>query len=236
MYVVGNPSAALDIFQNAFPCTVGNPKCTKSGYTAFANGTPIPTGLRRDTGWLPESQPHLQVHGIDCLQALLRMPNSMAATCLSKLDGNFQGSLPQRQLPAGSQYQLDVRFHQLRRRADRARLFPAYCRRDRTHQFKLFGNYMWRAFNFGLSWTPTSGTPITKLLDHPAYRTPVKSRSARTGRSLAPGGPRGAFGRTAWIFPVNFHADYTWKLGEKYRVKAVADLFNIFDQQKVSRM
>src|SRR5580704_2103458 len=45
IYVVGNPSRALDIFQNVSACSnpgVGN--CTSSGYTAFANGTTNPIG------------------------------------------------------------------------------------------------------------------------------------------------------------------------------------------------
>ena len=49
-YVVGNPSAHLDIFQNTFPCTSG-PNCNLStGYTNFASGSPngpdgIPDGF-----------------------------------------------------------------------------------------------------------------------------------------------------------------------------------------------
>ncbi len=45
------------------------------------------------------------------------------------------------------------------------------------------------------------------------------------------GGPRGAEGRTPWIYPFNVHLDYTWKVGERLRIKAVADLFNLFNQQ-----
>ena len=45
IYVIGNPSKTLDIFQNVSACSypgVGN--CTSSGYTAFANGTTNPIG------------------------------------------------------------------------------------------------------------------------------------------------------------------------------------------------
>ncbi len=43
-------------------------------------------------------------------------------------------------------------------------------------------------------------------------------------------------GRTPWIYPLNLHVDYTLKLGEKYRMKAVADLFNVFNERKVVRV
>jgi len=89
------------------------------------------------------------------------------------------------------------------------------------------------ALNVGVSWTPTSGTPITKFLDHPAYLNAGEIPVCQDGTFTCAGGPRGAFGRTPWIFPVSIHADYTWKFGEKYRVKAVADLFNLFNQQRV---
>ena len=51
-----------------------------------------------------------------------------------------------------------------------------------------------------------------------------------------PGGPRGALGRTAWTFPFNLHGEYTMKLGERMRVKFVADLFNLFNEQKMVRV
>ena len=84
--------------------------------------------------------------------------------------------------------------------------------------------------------TPTSGTPITKFLDHPAYQNAGEIPVCPDGTFTCTGGPRGAFGRTAWTYPVSVHADYTWKLGEKYRLKAVADLFNLFNQQKLLRV
>ena len=51
-----------------------------------------------------------------------------------------------------------------------------------------------------------------------------------------PGGPRGALGRTAWTFPFNLHGEYTMKLGERMRLKFVADLFNLFNEQKLIRV
>jgi hypothetical protein len=95
---------------------------------------------------------------------------------------------------------------------------------------------MWKSFNFGASWLPTSGTPITKLLDHPVYDNAGEIPVCPNGTFTCPGGPRGAFGRTPWIYPLNLHVDYTRKLGEKYRMKLVADLFNVFNERKLVRV
>jgi len=92
---------------------------------------------------------------------------------------------------------------------------------------------MWRAFECRSELDADIGTPITKFLDHPAYLNAGEIPVCQDGTFTCAGGPRGAFGRTPWIFPVSIHADYTWKFGEKYRVKAVADLFNLFNQQRV---
>jgi hypothetical protein len=126
---------------------------------------------------------------------------------------------------------------------------PGVLPSDRTHQFKLFASYQWRGFTFGASWTPTSGTPITDLLDHPAYLNageipvcpnssgpqPLSTTLTATSFSCV-GGPRGALGRTPWIFPFNAHAEYAYKINERLRVKAVADLFNLFNEQQVIRV
>ena len=95
---------------------------------------------------------------------------------------------------------------------------------------------MWRGFNVGASWLPTSGTPITDFLAHPAYLNAGEIPVCPDGTFTCPGGPRGAEGRTAWTFDFNLHADYTIKFGERMRVKFVADLFNIFNEQKVIRV
>ena len=42
-----------------------------------------------------------------------------------------------------------------------------------------------------------------------------------------PDGPRGAYGRTDWYFPLDLHADYTVKITEKMALKLGADMFNV---------
>jgi hypothetical protein len=241
IYVIGNPSASLDIFQNSSPCTVGTPNCinygtatSPLGYTAFKNGTTNPNG----PDGIPDGFPNpSRIYKSMELIVAKRFSKAQfnGSYVLSKLDGNFPGNF------RTDNYQDDPNISSLFDFTNSdgkltGQTIPGVLGTDRTHQFKFYGNYMWRALNFGLSWTPTSGTPITKFLDHPVYTNAGELPVCPNGGFTCPGGPRGAEGRTPWIFPVNFHADYTWKFGEKYRLKAVADLFNIFDQQRVQHV
>jgi hypothetical protein len=107
---------------------------------------------------------------------------------------------------------------------------------DRRNQFKLYSNYQWKGFNLGASWLPTSGTPITNLLAHPAYQNAGEIPVCPDGTFSCAGGPRGAYGRTPWTFDFALHGDYTIRLGERMRIKFVADLFNIFNEQKAIRV
>jgi hypothetical protein len=259
IYVVGNPSAKLDIFQNAAPCSnpgVGNCIAYANpfgpgnvGFTAFKNGTTNPLG----SDGVPDGFPNpSRIYKSMELIFSKRLPFYNAtfygSYVLSKLDGNYQGSY------RSDNGQQDPNISSLFDFTNSDGLLtgqdiPGVLPSDRTHQLKLFGNFQWHSINVGLSFTPTSGTPITDFLDHPASDylnagevpvcpnpagTPQPLSGATTAASFScPGGPRGALGRTPWIFPFNVHLDYTWKLGERLRVKAVADLFNIFNEQTV---
>jgi hypothetical protein len=94
---------------------------------------------------------------------------------------------------------------------------------DRRNQIKLYGNKSWKALNFGLAWSMQSGTPITKLLDHPVY----------LNQGEVPSGLRGSLGRTAWVLPLNLHADYTIRIKEGMSLKLIGDFFNITNTTKV---
>ncbi len=154
---------------------------------------------------------------------------------LSKLDGNFPGSF------RPDNGQTDPNISSLFDFTNSDGLLtgqdtPGVLPTDRRHQFKLFGNYQWRGFNFGAGWTPTSGTPITQLMDHPVYQNSGELPICPDLTFTCSGGPRGALGRTAWAFPFNAHLDYTWKLTERMRLKFVADMFNLFNQQQIVRV
>jgi hypothetical protein len=261
VYVVGNPSTKLDIFQNANPCSnpgVGNCVAYANpfgpgnvGFTAFKNGTSDnPLG----SDGIPDGFPNpSRIYKSMELIFSKRLPFYNAtfygSYVLSKLDGNFQGSY------RSDNGQQDPNISSLFDFTNSdgiltGQVVPGVLPSDRTHQLKLFGNFQWHSINVGLSFTPTSGTPITDLLDHPAYENageiPVcpnpagqaqpNSNTVTPASFTCAGGPRGALGRTAWIFPFNAHLDYTWKIGERLRVKAVADLFNLFNEQAIVRV
>jgi len=258
VYVVGNPSKTLDIFQNASPCSnpgVGtcisypNPFGPGNiGYTAFKNGTSNPNG----PDGVPDGFPNpYRIYKSMELIVSKRISNVQfyGSYVLSKLDGNFPGSYRtdnnQNDPNISSLFDFTNSDGRLT-----GQDVPGVLGTDRTHQFKLFANYQWKGFTFGASWTPTSGSPITDFLDHPAYENagevPVcpnatgpqpLSTTITPASFLCTGGPRGALGRTAWIFPLNAHVEYSLKVkGEHMRVKFVADMFNIGNEQAVIRV
>jgi hypothetical protein len=246
-YVIANPSANLDIYQNANPCSspgVGNclaypdpfdPTGVRQiGYTAFANGTSNPLGA----DGIPDGFPNpSRIYKSMELIVSKRFTNVQfyGSYVLSKLYGNFQGSFRSdngQQDPNISSMFDFTNSDGLLTGQDIPGVLPS----DRRNQFKLFGNYQWHNFSVGASWLPTSGTPVTKLMDHPAYLNGGEIPICSDGTFTCSGGPRGQFGRTAWIFPFNVHGEYTIKLGERARVKFVADLFNLFNEQKITRI
>ena len=238
IYVVGNPSKSLDIFQNVFPCTSGTNCNTATGYTNFANGTP------NGSDGIPDGFPNpYRIYKSGELVVSKRFANVQfyGSYVLSKLYGNYQGNFRsdngQQDPNISSMFDFTNSDGRLT-----GQDIPGILNSDRTNQFKLYGNYMWKNFVFGASWLPTSGTPITELFAHPAYQNageiPVCPGSTSTNEIFScAGGPRGALGRTPWIFPINLHGEYSVKLkGEKMRLKFVADLFNIFNEQRITRV
>jgi hypothetical protein len=242
IYVIGNPSAALDIFQNVSPCVSG-PNCdTSTGFTFFGNGTPngsdgIPDGFP-NVSRIYKSAEFIVSKRFTRLQFY-------GSYVLSKLYGNYQGNF------RSDNFQDDPNISSMFDFTNSDGLLtgqdiPGVLPSDRRNQFKLFGNYQWGNFVFGMSWTPTSGTPITDLLDHPVYanagEVPVCPAGNPSSANLTPasfscpGGPRGALGRTNWILPVNLHGEYTIKPTERLRIKFVADLFNLFNEQALVRV
>ena len=90
-YVIANPSAKLDIFQNSVPCTSGANCNTDIGYTNFANGTNNPLG----SDGIPDGFPNpSRIYKSMELIVGKRFSNLQVYGnyTLSKLFGNFQGS------------------------------------------------------------------------------------------------------------------------------------------------
>ena len=224
-YVVANPSASLDIFHNFTPCVSG-PNCDT------------------DSGFNDLNQPILGADGVpDGFPNASRIYKSMelivgrrftsglqlyASYVLSKLYGNFQGSY------RGDNGQTDPNISSLFDFTNSDGLMggqaiPGILPTDRTNQFKFFGNYQWRAFNFGLAWRILQGTPLTQLLDHPVYLNAGEVPVCPDGSVNCAGGPRGALGRADTQYPLDVHFDYTRKLTERARVQVMADMFDLFN-------
>ena len=218
-YVVANPSASLDIFRNADPCSKG-PTCDLStGYT-LGGGDLFSDG--RGDGF---SNPSRVYKALELIVSKRLAANFQVFSSyrLSKLYGNFEGSFRndngQSDPNISSLFDFTntdgvLGFQQA------AGVLP----NNRTNQFKLYSNYQWKAFNFGASWVAQSGTPLTPLAAHPAY--------GNSGE--IPTTPRGSLGTTPVTFPLDLHGDYTYKMGETRRLKLIADLFNVGNQTRLT--
>ncbi len=218
-YVVANPSAHLDIFKNAYPCTSGSTCDTGTGYTAGGGNLGAdgkPDGF---------SNPSRVYKAMELLISKRLSSNFQvyASYRLSKLYGNFEGSF------RNDNNQSDPNISSLFDFTNTDGVLgyqqaAGVLPNNRTNQFKLFSNYQWKAFNFGGSWLIQSGTPLTPLAAHPAY--------GNAGE--IPTTPRGSLGNTPVTFPLDLHADYTYKIGENKRIKLLVDLFNVGNQTRLT--
>jgi len=228
-YVVSNPSAKLDIFKNADPCTPGAKGCVtyddpfnegkQIGFTDIGDN-PLGSDGRAD-GF---SNPVRIYKSMELIVSKRLSSNWQlyGSYLLSKLYGNFEGSFRndngQSDPNISSLFDFTNTDGQLGFQS-----VPGVLPNDRRHQVKLFSSYQWKNFNFGLSWSIRSGTPLTALAAHPAYQNAGE----------IPIAGRGNLGRTDVTFPLDLHGDYTLKMGERMRLRFVADLFNVGNQTRL---
>jgi len=227
-YVVSNPSAKLDIFKNADPCKPGTKGCVT--YPDPFSDDPNATIGFTDIGDNPlgsDGRPDgfsnpVRIYKAMELSVSKRFTSRWqlyTSYLLSKLYGNFEGSFRndngQSDPNISSLFDFTNTDGQLGFQS-----VPGVLPNDRRHQIKIYTNYQWKNVNLGLSWSIRSGIPLTSLAAHPAYDN---------GGEIPIFG-RGDLGRTQWTFPLDLHADYALKVGEKSRVKFVADLFNVGNQ------
>jgi hypothetical protein len=218
-YVISNPSASLDIFKNGFACGSG-PTCDPNTHFTLGGGDLGPDG--HTDGF---SNPSRVYKAMELIVSKRLSANFQlyASYRLSKLDGNFEGSF------RNDNGQSDPNISSLFDFTNTDGLLgfqqaAGVLPNNRTNQAKIYANYQWKAFNFGVSWNIVSGTPLTPLAAHPAYQNAGE----------IPITPRGSLGNTPLTFPLDLHADYTYKLGEKKRLKFVADLFNVGNQTRLT--
>ena len=103
---------------------------------------------------------------------------------------------------------------------------------DRTHQFKLYGNYTFPAgLNLGVGLNVGSGRPLTALAANPAYDSPGEIPETPRGEGFDT--EDGFRDRAPIESDVNFHADYGFNFGNR-RLVLLADVFNLFDRQGVT--
>jgi hypothetical protein len=99
---------------------------------------------------------------------------------------------------------------------------------DRPHQVKLYGNYIWNAFNFGLGFNAISGTSLTALAGNPAYANAGEIPLTVRGDGIQT--VDGFKTRTPVEMAVDFHTDYNFQFGTR-RVTLLADIFNLFNRR-----
>ena len=229
-YVVANPSASLDIFQNAYTCAPTAAGCDPStGFTDITN----PLGNDGAVDGFPNPSRIYKAIEFTFAKRFSANWQFMGNYRLSKLYGNYEGLFRndngQSDPNITSSFDFTNTDNAL---ADQFR--PGLLPTDRTHEIKLFTNYAFgggtgrfvhhlNGLNIGVSWLMQSGSPISNFLAHPAY----------DNAGEIPIGGRGSLGRTDWIWPVDVHADYTIKLRENLALKFVGDMFNVFNQKHV---
>ena len=103
---------------------------------------------------------------------------------------------------------------------------------DRPHQFKVFGNYaMNMGLSFGVGFNLSSGKPLTPIASNPYYTNGGEIPTAARGSGIQT--IDGFKTRAPFFSQVDAQAAYVLKLGGVRQVTLLADVFNLFNQQKV---
>jgi len=100
---------------------------------------------------------------------------------------------------------------------------------DRTHQLKVYGNRTFGDLNVGVGYNGGSGQPLTPLAALAPYDNPGEIPEAQRGSGIQT--MDGFKERTPFEHIFDFHADWTFKLGDQ-RVVFLADVFNVLDRQE----
>lgn len=145
---------------------------------------------------------------------------------IAKLEGNFEGHFrnDNGQTDPAISSLFDFTEGELGLLGDQFATGPLNT--DRKHIVNLYGSYAFSGgtgLNLGAGVRVETGVPISEFWAHPAY----------LNAGEVPVGGRGVLGRSETATRVDFHADYPIKISDKRKLTVSADIFNLFDQQKV---
>jgi hypothetical protein len=242
-FVLGNPSANLDVFINTL-CTNGADPTQEAvdanagavlGCGSFAdplgNITSFyaPNSGAVGSDGLADGFPDVvrKYRAVELgLEKRFSKNWQMSANWrISKLEGNYEG------LFRNDNQQTDPNITSLFDFPFSSSLgdqfTPGVLPTDRRHIVNLYSSYLFESgFNMGMGWRIQSGYPLDALGAHPGY----------LNQGEVPQGGRGSQGRSDTTNTFDVHGDYTWKMTERFRTKFVADLFNIFNRRGVARV
>jgi hypothetical protein len=151
---------------------------------------------------------------------------------IARLKGNYEGHLrnDNGQTDPGISSLFDFVAGEFNLLGDQFAVGPLNT--DRRHVINVYGSYAFsktsvasrlNGLNLGFGYHGESGLPISEFLAHPAY----------LNAGEIPVGGRGKLGRTDFYHRFDAHADYGWKLSERYTLKFVGDFFNVFNRQTI---
>ena len=104
---------------------------------------------------------------------------------------------------------------------------------DRPNQVKLYGNYMWDVcLNLGAGINLSSGKPLTPMVANPNYSSAGEIPAAARGTGIQT--IDGFKKRTPFESQLDVQASWTVKRKGARSVTFVADLFNAFNQQRIT--
>ncbi len=249
-FVIANPSRTLDVSHNTLCSANGitvNPNDDPTqedtdpnsanfaiGCLTSAAGSPVGSGYFPGSGLpgsdgLPDGFPnpvrHYRAFELSVEKRFTKNWQMLANWRVAKLEGNYEGLFrnDNGQTDPNISSLLDFPFSTSLGDQFSVGVLPT----DRRHIGNIYTSYLFNnGFNFGAGFRVQSGYPIDKLGAHPAY----------LNQGEVPIGGRGSQGRTPVTGTIDLHGDYTWKMSDKYRMKFVADVFNLWDARRLNRI
>lgn len=147
---------------------------------------------------------------------------------VAKLNGNYEGAFrnDNQQTDPSVSSLFDFTAGNFNMLGDQFAIGPLNT--DRRHVVNGYFSYTFSqsklsGLTLGTGMRVESGTPISVLADHPAY----------LNAGEIPIGGRGSLGRTPVTGTVDAHAEYSFKVTERTRLKLGTDLFNVANSKRV---